>query len=89
MAEWVRLLVYALRSRFKTRGRLEAGNPVLRQQINALSRSVPARTADESGATSFGLAVAAFTLDRERDENHQTRNRGPLARVSVYEDSAS
>jgi hypothetical protein len=37
----VKLLVYALRSRFKPRARLEAENLVLRQQINVLIRKLP------------------------------------------------
>jgi len=41
MVEWLKLLVYALRSRFKSRARLEAENLVLRQQINILIRKLP------------------------------------------------
>jgi hypothetical protein len=40
MAEWLKLLVYALRSRFKSRARLEADNQVLRQQIDILIRKL-------------------------------------------------
>jgi hypothetical protein len=40
MAEWLKLLVYALRSRFKSRARLEADNLVLRQQIDILIRKL-------------------------------------------------
>ena len=43
MAEWLKLLAYALRSRFKSRARLEAENLVLRQQINILIRKLPKR----------------------------------------------
>jgi len=43
MAEWLKLLGYALRSRFKSRARLEAENLVLRQQINVLVRRLPKR----------------------------------------------
>ncbi len=43
MAEWLKLLAYALRSRFKSRPRLEAENLVLRQQINILIRRLPKR----------------------------------------------
>jgi len=41
MAEWLKLLLYALRSLFKSRARLEAENLVLRQQLNILLRSLP------------------------------------------------
>jgi hypothetical protein len=43
MAEWLKLLAYALRSRFKSRARLEAENLVLRQQLNILIRKLPNR----------------------------------------------
>ena len=43
MAEWLKLLAYALRSLFKSRARLEAENLVLRQQINILVRRLPKR----------------------------------------------
>src|SRR5271157_374426 len=43
MAEWLKLLPYALRSRFKSRARLEAENLVLRQQINILVRRLSKR----------------------------------------------
>jgi len=43
MAEWLKLLLYALRSLFKSRARLEAENLVLRQQLNILLRSLPKR----------------------------------------------
>jgi transposase InsO family protein len=43
MAEWLKLLACALRSRFKSRARLEAENLVLRQQINILVRRLPKR----------------------------------------------
>ncbi len=79
MAEWLKLLVYALRSRFKSRARLEAENLVLRQQINILIRKLPKRAADEFGPTAVGLAVPAFPVDPERNQNHQTRNGDPLA----------
>jgi len=43
MAGWLKLLAYALRSRFKSRARLEAENLVLGQQINILVRKHPKR----------------------------------------------
>jgi hypothetical protein len=43
MAEWLKLLAYALRARFKSRARLEAENLVLRQQLNILVRKLPKR----------------------------------------------
>jgi transposase InsO family protein len=43
MTEWLKLLGYTLRSRFKSRARLEAENLVLRQQLNILLRSLPKR----------------------------------------------
>lgn len=43
MAEWLKSVVYALRSRFKSRARLEAENLVLRQQINVPTRKLPER----------------------------------------------
>ena len=43
MAEWLKLLAYALRARFKSWARLEAENLVLRQQINILVRRFPKR----------------------------------------------
>src|SRR5271166_6883492 len=43
MVEWLRLLAYALHSRFKSRARLEAENLVLRQQVNVLIRKLPKR----------------------------------------------
>ena len=43
MVEWLRQLAYALRSRFKSRARLEAENLVLRQQLNVLIRKLPKR----------------------------------------------
>ena len=43
MIEPLRLLAYALRSRFKSRARLEAENLVLRQQINVLIRRLRKR----------------------------------------------
>jgi hypothetical protein len=43
MAEWLKLLAYALRSLFKSRARVEAENLVLRQQINILVRRLPKR----------------------------------------------
>ena len=43
MAEWLKLLGYALRSRFKSRARIEAENLVLRQQVNILVRRLPKR----------------------------------------------
>ncbi len=41
LVEWLKLLVCALRSRFKSRARLEPENLVLRQQINILIRKLP------------------------------------------------
>ena len=43
MVEWLRQLAYALRSRFKSRARLEAENLVLRRQLNVLIRKLPKR----------------------------------------------
>ncbi len=43
MVESLRLLAYALRSRFKSRAKLEAENLVLRQQLNVLLRKLPKR----------------------------------------------
>lgn len=43
MVESLRLLAYALRSRFKSRGRLEAEKQVLRQQLNVIIRELPKR----------------------------------------------
>src|SRR5208337_3474928 len=43
MAEWLKLLAYTLRSRFKSRARLEAENLVFRQQFNVLIRKMPRR----------------------------------------------
>jgi hypothetical protein len=43
MVESLKLLAYALRSRFKSRMRLEAGNLVLRQQLNIVIRKLPKR----------------------------------------------
>jgi len=43
MAEWLRLVAYALRSRFKSRARLEAENLVFRQQLNVLIPRLPKR----------------------------------------------
>jgi hypothetical protein len=40
MAEWLKLLAYALRSLFKSRARLEAENLVLRQQLDGEIRDL-------------------------------------------------
>jgi len=43
MIEWLRQLADALSFRLKSRARLEAENPVLRQQLNVLVRNLPKR----------------------------------------------
>jgi hypothetical protein len=40
MAEWLKLLAYALRSLFKSRARLEAESLVLRQQLDGKLRDL-------------------------------------------------
>ena len=80
MAEWLKLLAYALPSRFKSRARLEAENLVLRQQINILVRRLPKRvrlTNSERLRLVWLYRVSPSILNAIG--GHQTRNADPLA----------